>query len=58
MIGNNGEAPQLLLVDADDHEPALKSGAPLHEAPEPLTNEMPKFLWSLNSQPNDLPVQR
>jgi hypothetical protein len=50
--------PQLLLVDADEHEPALKSGASLPRTPAQPRQELPKYLWDESNHPNDLQEQR
>ncbi len=51
------DCPELLLVDADDHSPALGRGAPI-AAPEATSQDLPPYLWSLSASANDLAAQR
>lgn len=53
------ELPELLLVAADDHAPALDRGASLDPAGrERAARETPQFLWSEGGPANDLVEQR
>ena len=52
------ELPELLLVDADDHAPALGRGAPLVAADERAARALPDYLWDENAAAGDLAEQR
>ncbi|MCY0991003.1 hypothetical protein OV203_27915 [Nannocystis sp. ILAH1] len=55
---NATDLPELLLVDADEHVPALDRGAALVAADERATQELPDFLWDENAAAGDLVEQR
>lgn len=58
MRADPTELPHLLLVDADEHEPALAAGAPLAAAPAEAAGEEPTHFWRESDLPNELAEQR
>lgn len=57
---NHRDAPDLLLVDAATHTPALGRGLPIATTQGQPTTPVPltEHLWLDNDRPNDLTVQR